>query len=72
MVTYYLKGPIQSIQKTTEIVHILEDLYLNLSLLDLCNFDAAMENRKLNAYLNSASEFMFYCEDEWLESSIRI
>jgi hypothetical protein len=40
--------------------------------LDLRKFDAAVENRKLDAYLNSISESMFHREDGWLESSVRI
>jgi len=72
IVAHYLGGSVQSLRKTSEIAHILEHLYSDLSPLDLCKFDTAVENRKLDAYLISTSESMFHHEDGWQESSVRI
>jgi hypothetical protein len=72
MVTHHLGTPIQSAEKTTAIAHTLACLGSDLSILDLGNFDTAVENRKLDAHLASMSDSMFHREDGWLESSVRI
>jgi hypothetical protein len=72
MVAHYLGGPTQSLQQTTQIARILAGLGSDLSASDLGNFNPAVENRKLDAYLTSASESAFQSEDGWLESSVKI
>jgi hypothetical protein len=56
MIAHHSGTPLQSEQKTTQIAHILGSLGPDLNPLDLCNFDAALENKKLDAYLASAPE----------------
>ena len=63
MVAHHLGGPVQSNDKTTKFVHTLGSLGFNLNPVDLCNFDATLENRKLNAYLAGAPDSMFPHED---------
>jgi hypothetical protein len=72
MVIHHLGSSTLSLQRTSDIAHILGGLGSDLSLLDLTNFNAAVENRKLDAYLTSAPENMFQREDGWQESSVRI
>jgi hypothetical protein len=52
--------------------HILGSLGSDLNALDLSNFNAAVENRRLDAYLASVSEGTFHREDGWLTSSVQI
>jgi hypothetical protein len=67
MVTHHLGTPLQSVAKTTQIANILGSLGSDLNYLDLLNFDATLENKKLDRYLTGMSG-----EDGWLETSIRI
>lgn len=71
MVAHHSGTPLQSIQKTTSIAHILGSLGEDLDPLDLCNFNATLENKKLDSYLTSASGTAFNHEDGWKESSVR-
>jgi len=72
MVTHHLGTSLQSLQKTTDIAHILGNLGSDLNPNDLLNFDAALENKKLNGYLASESDSTFCHEDGWLKSSVHI
>jgi Plavaka transposase len=72
MVAHHLGTPLQSLQQTTQNARILGSLGSDLNPLDLINFDAARENKKLDAYLASTSESTFRREDGWVESSVRI
>jgi hypothetical protein len=72
MVAHHSGTPMLSVQKTTEIARILGSLGSDLNPVDLSNFDAALEHKKLDAYLASAPEGVFHHEDGWLESSVRI
>ncbi len=62
----------QSNDKTTKFTHTLGSLGFDLNPVDLCNFDATLENRKLNTYLAGALDSTFPHKDGWLESSVRI
>jgi len=62
----------QSRQQTTHISNILGDLYLDLSDLDLRNFNTTMETRRLDACIASTSKSSFQYEDGWIESSVQI
>jgi hypothetical protein len=59
-------------QQTTRIARILGSLGSDLNHLDLCDFDAALENKRLDAYLASVPESTFLREDGWKKSSARI
>lgn len=72
MLAHHSGVPVQSLQQTTWIAHTLGALGSDLSPLDLSNFDAAVENRKLDAYLTNASDNVFHREDGWHESSVQI
>ena len=72
MVAHHSGTPMQSIQKTTQIAHILGSLGSDLNPSDLITFNAALEHKKLDAYLASAPDGIFHREDGWLESSVRI
>jgi hypothetical protein len=72
MVAHHSGTPLQSVQKTTEIAHILGSLGSDLNPLDLVNFDARLENKKLDTYLTSASDGVLQREDGWIASSVRI
>lgn len=72
MVAHHSGLPTQSLRQTTQIAHILGALGPDLSPLELSNFDAGVENRKLDAYLASVPETTFQREDGWLESSVKI
>ena len=72
MLAHHSGMSVQSLRQTTRIAHTLGDLGSDLNPLDLSNFDAAVENRRLDAYIASASESVFHREDGWLESSVRI
>jgi Plavaka transposase len=72
MVAHHSGALVQSLQQTTQIAHILGSLGSDLSPLDLSNFDATVENRKIDAYLTSTPENVFQREDGWLESSVQI
>jgi len=63
---------VQSLRQTTQITCILRGLGSDLNPLDLSNFDAAVKNRKLDAYLTNATEAVFHCKDGWQESLVRI
>jgi len=74
MVAHHSGTSVQSVQKTTQIAHILGSLGSDLNALDLGNFNATLEHKKLDAYLANvpASEDIFHREDGWMESSVRI
>ena len=72
MVAHHSGTSLQSLQKTSEIAHLLGSLGSDLNPIDLVNFDAALETKKLDAYLTSASGSTFPREDGWHESSVRI
>lgn len=72
MVAHHSGTPVQSAQQTTNVAHILESLGPDLNPLHLCNFNTALENKRLDAYLASASESAFHPEDGWIESSVQI
>jgi hypothetical protein len=62
----------QSAQKTTEIAHILGSLGSDLNSIDLVNFDASLENKKLDTFLANPCTGTFHCKDGWIESSVQI
>lgn len=72
MVAHHSGTSVQSIHQTTQMAHILGSLGSDLNPLDLSNFNAALENKRLDAYLASVSEGTFHREDEWIESSVKI
>lgn len=72
MVAYYSGAPVQSVNKTDQTALLLGSLWPDINPSDLCNFSAAVEKKRLNDYLTSASESSFQHEDGWLESSVRI
>jgi hypothetical protein len=73
MVIHHLGSPVQSVQQTTWMARILGSLGSDLSPVDLSNFDAALENKKLDKYLVSLFEATaFHCEDGWRDSSVQI
>lgn len=74
MVAHHSGTSVQSVQKTTQIAHILGSLGSDLNALDLGNFNATLEHKKLDAYLASvpAGEDIFHREDGWTESSVWI
>jgi hypothetical protein len=72
MVTHHSGTSVQSIQQTTQIAHVLGSLGSDLDPMDLGNFNAALEHKKLDAYLANAPGSVFHHEDGWLESSVRI
>jgi hypothetical protein len=72
MVIHHLGSSTLSLRRTNDMAHILGGLGSDLSFLDLTNFDATVENRKLDAYITSAPENIFQREDGWQESSVRI
>src|SRR6266403_1696630 len=72
MVTHHSGTPVQSLQKTTQIAHILGTLGSDLDASDLGNFNATVENKSIDSYLSTTSGAMFHCEDGWLNSSIQI
>ena len=72
MIAHHSGTQVQSVQKTTQIARTLGSLGADLNHLDLINFDAALEHKKLDLYLASAPENVFHREDGWLESSVRI
>jgi hypothetical protein len=72
MIAHHSGSTTQSLQQTTQIARLLGCLGSDLSPLDLINFDATVENKKLDAYLTSESDSTFHREDGWQESSVRI
>jgi hypothetical protein len=72
MVGHYSGGPVLSKDKMTKLARTLGSLGFDLDPVDLCNFDTALETRKLDTYLTSALESTLPREDGWLESSVRI
>src|SRR5260370_19006814 len=72
MVAHHLGGPVQSNDKTTKFMHTLGSLGFNLNPVDLCNFNATLENRKLDTYLTGMPDSTFPHKDGWLESSVQI
>ena len=72
MVAHHSGGPVQSIQQTNRIAHILGSLGPDLNPMDLATFDAALEHKRLDVYLANRHEGEFHREDGWLESSVRI
>jgi hypothetical protein len=72
MVTHHLGTSVQSVEKTTQIASILGSLGSDLDPLDLLNFSATVENRKLDDHLANAAESTFHREDGWLNTSVRI
>ena len=59
-------------QLQKKITQILANINLNLSFLDLGNFNTFIEHKRLNNYLTSALESLFQLEDEWLKYLIQI
>lgn len=72
MVAHHSGSPVQSVQQTTELAHILGSLGSDLSATDLTRFDASLENKRLDAFLADAPESTVHREDKWHESSVRI
>jgi hypothetical protein len=72
MVAHHSGTVVKSAQQTTEMAHILGSLGSDLDPLDLSNFNAALENKKLDAYLDEVPANTFCREDGWLDSSVRI
>jgi Plavaka transposase len=72
MVAHHSGTSVQSLQQTTQNARILGSLGSDLNPIDLINFDATRENKKLDAYLAGTSESTFRREDGWVESSVRI
>lgn len=59
MVAHHSGTHLQFAQQIALTARILGSLGSDLNILDLGNFDAALENRKLDAYLASAPESVF-------------
>jgi hypothetical protein len=55
-----------------QIAHVLGSLGSDLDPVDLGNFNAALEHKKLDTYLANAPGSVFHHEDGWLESLVRI
>jgi hypothetical protein len=67
MVAFHSGTPMLSEQRITQIAHILGSLGSDLNPVDLANFDAALEQKKLDAYLANASKTAFRHKDGWIE-----
>ena len=72
MIAHHSGALTQSLGQTTRIAHILGSLGSDLDPDDLLNFDAIVENRRIDAYLASTPGDTFTREDGWSESSVRI
>ena len=72
MLAHHSGAPTQSLGQTTQLAHILGSLGSDLNHIDLLNFDAARENRRIDDYIASTSDNIFQREDGWQESTVQI